>query len=215
MPIFLKILFIYLRESKWEREKKKAQAGTEGEGEADSPMSGEPNAGLIPGPQDHYLSWKQMLNWLSHPGTPNDYGLYMFVHRVYMHLYILKLTFYDSYWETRDNRAIFKGLWSYVHWNSKSLFLSLQQAAQLVYLFFIYLFKKVCARAQAEQDRWRERERQSQADSMLSIQSLTWVWISQSRLWPEPKPRVGSLTDRATQCTKLLSWFKGNLWVYI
>ena len=25
----------------------------------------------IPGPQDHDLSWRQTLNWLSHPGAPN------------------------------------------------------------------------------------------------------------------------------------------------
>ena len=29
-----------------------------------------PTWGLIPGPWDHDLTWSQMLNWLSHPGTP-------------------------------------------------------------------------------------------------------------------------------------------------
>ena len=42
----------------------------EGEGEVDSPLSKEPNAGLDPGHQDHDLSWRQMLNQLSHPGAP-------------------------------------------------------------------------------------------------------------------------------------------------
>ena len=54
---FLKTLFI------WEREReRKAQAGGGAEGEADSPLSKKPNAGLIPGPWDHDLSWRQMLN---------------------------------------------------------------------------------------------------------------------------------------------------------
>ena len=32
---------------------------------------GSPTWVLIPGPWDHYLSQRQMLNWLSHPGSPN------------------------------------------------------------------------------------------------------------------------------------------------
>ena len=53
--------FIYLREREtaWD---------WQGRG-ADSPLSGEPNWGLIPGPWDPDLSWRQMLNQLSHPGT--------------------------------------------------------------------------------------------------------------------------------------------------
>ena len=45
---FLKILFIYLRGG---RLRERAQVGgeTEGEGEADSLLSGEPNVGLDPG----------------------------------------------------------------------------------------------------------------------------------------------------------------------
>ena len=43
----------------------------EGEGEADSPLSRELMRGLIPGPWDHDLSQRQMLNHLSHPGAPN------------------------------------------------------------------------------------------------------------------------------------------------
>ena len=42
----------------------------EGEGEADSSLSREVMQGLIPGPWDHDLSQRQMLNHLSHPGTP-------------------------------------------------------------------------------------------------------------------------------------------------
>ena len=36
--------------------------GEEAEGEADSLLRGEPDRGLIPGPQDHDLSQRQMLN---------------------------------------------------------------------------------------------------------------------------------------------------------
>ena len=41
----------------------------EGEGEADSPLSRELMRGLIPGPWDHDLSRRQMLNHLSHSGA--------------------------------------------------------------------------------------------------------------------------------------------------
>jgi len=60
---FLKI-FIYLRE--------KAQVGGGAEGDADSPWAGTPMRGSIPGLQDHDLSWRQTLNWLSHPGSPDS-----------------------------------------------------------------------------------------------------------------------------------------------
>ena len=41
----------------------------EREGEADSPLSREPNVGLNPKTQDHDLSRRQTLNRLSHPGA--------------------------------------------------------------------------------------------------------------------------------------------------
>jgi len=41
----------------------------EGEAEAESPLSREPNP-RTPGPQDHDLIQSQMLNQLSHPGAP-------------------------------------------------------------------------------------------------------------------------------------------------
>ena len=69
MNILLKILFIYLRET----ERSQAGGGAEGEGEASSPLSKEPNLGLrglIPGPWDHDLSQREVINWLSHPGVP-------------------------------------------------------------------------------------------------------------------------------------------------
>ena len=45
--VFLKILFIYLRERQHEREREQEQGEeAEGEGEADSPLSREPNVGL-------------------------------------------------------------------------------------------------------------------------------------------------------------------------
>jgi len=52
-----KILFIYLREREY-----KPGGEAEGEGEADSPLSREPNEGLIPGPWDHDLSRRQVAN---------------------------------------------------------------------------------------------------------------------------------------------------------
>jgi len=59
--------FIYL----FDRESERAQAGVtvEGEGEAGSPPSREPDAGLDPRPRDHDPSRWQMLNHLSHPGA--------------------------------------------------------------------------------------------------------------------------------------------------
>ena len=51
------------KQNKW-------REGTEREGEADSLMSREPNAGSIPRPQDPDLSQRQMLNRVSHPGAP-------------------------------------------------------------------------------------------------------------------------------------------------
>ena len=41
------------------------------EREADSTEQGSLMRGSIPGPWDHVLSWRQKLNWLSHPGTPS------------------------------------------------------------------------------------------------------------------------------------------------
>jgi len=46
----------------------------EGEGEAGSPLSREPNAGLWD-PGDHDLSRRQTLNRLTHPGAPPVHSL--------------------------------------------------------------------------------------------------------------------------------------------
>ena len=40
-------------------------------GEADSPLSREPDVGSMLGPQDHDLTPRQMLNQLSHSGAPS------------------------------------------------------------------------------------------------------------------------------------------------
>ena len=58
--IFKKILFIYLTERDTAREG--TQAGGVGGGEAGFPLSREPDAGSVPGPQDHDLSRRQTLN---------------------------------------------------------------------------------------------------------------------------------------------------------
>lgn len=65
LRLFLRFyLFIYLRES--------TSRGRVAEGETESSLSREPHTtlGSIPGPQNHDLSQRQMLNQLSHPCTP-------------------------------------------------------------------------------------------------------------------------------------------------
>ena len=52
----------------WKRERERPQA--KGGAEADSLLSREPDVGLDPGPWDRDLRWRQMVNWLSHPGAP-------------------------------------------------------------------------------------------------------------------------------------------------
>ena len=48
----------------------RAQTGGAAEEEAGYPLSRKPDAGPIPGPQDHDLTQRQTLNQLSHPGAP-------------------------------------------------------------------------------------------------------------------------------------------------
>ena len=54
-------------------EKEQARERAEAEGQADFPLTGSPMQGSIPGLWDHDLSRRQMLNRLSHPGTPSWY----------------------------------------------------------------------------------------------------------------------------------------------
>ena len=65
--LFLRFFFkdcIYLRERKWEWERTWA-------GERQTPhWAGSPVWGSIPGPWSYDLSQRQMINRLSHPGTP-------------------------------------------------------------------------------------------------------------------------------------------------
>ena len=55
------------------KDRERAQAGGEAEGEAASPPSREPNMGLIPGPEPKA---DQTLDRLSHPGTREDLLLF-------------------------------------------------------------------------------------------------------------------------------------------
>ena len=55
----------------WERAIKREYELGEKEREADSPLSREPDAGLIPGLWDHDLSWGKMLDQVSQPGSPS------------------------------------------------------------------------------------------------------------------------------------------------
>ena len=68
--------------------------------------------------------------------------------------------------------------------------------SNLLRFIFIYLWER--DREQAGEGQ-RERETESQAGSMPSAQSLMWAlnpWTMRS--WPEPKLRVGCLTNWAT-----------------
>ena len=65
--IIASLFWIYL----FEREKENTDRGnSRGRETADSPPSRKPNAGLYHRTLDCDLSWRQMLNWLSHPGSP-------------------------------------------------------------------------------------------------------------------------------------------------
>ena len=61
--------FIFLRFHLLEREHKQGEWQRQREKQAPC-WAGNPMWGLIPGPWDHNLSLRQMLNWLSHPGAP-------------------------------------------------------------------------------------------------------------------------------------------------
>ena len=62
-----------------------SMSGVEGQREREKQTpcwAGKSTRGWIPGPWDHDLSWRQSLNWLSHPGGP--------IHTLYSILFILK-----------------------------------------------------------------------------------------------------------------------------
>jgi len=65
--LFFWILFIYLRERDRDRE---STRGEERERQAPRRAGGSPMWDLIPGPRDHDLSRRQLLNQLSHPSAP-------------------------------------------------------------------------------------------------------------------------------------------------
>ena len=72
--LFSKILLIWERVREQERGWKRPQAGGRAEGEADLPLSREPKTGLNPRTlRDHDPSWRQMLNWPSHPGAQKTF----------------------------------------------------------------------------------------------------------------------------------------------
>ena len=68
------LIFFFLRFYLFDRERHSERGNTSrkvGEGEADSPLSREPNVGsLTPGLWHHDLSGRQRLKRLSHPGAP-------------------------------------------------------------------------------------------------------------------------------------------------
>ena len=66
---FKDFIFIDLKETEWERQHK--QEVGKGRGRSRFPVKQD----SIPGPWDHDLSWRQMLNQLSHPGPPLEHFL--------------------------------------------------------------------------------------------------------------------------------------------
>ena len=72
-----------------------AEGRAEGKGEAGSLLSREPKTGSNLGPQDHDLSWRRVLNLLSHPGNLHDCfkaikGLYIPLKHLHMYCYSIK-----------------------------------------------------------------------------------------------------------------------------
>ena len=71
---FFKKEFIYLFDTERPRESTSRQRGGQREKKKWAPRwAGSPTWGLIPGPRDHDLSWRQKLNRLSHPGPLESY----------------------------------------------------------------------------------------------------------------------------------------------
>ena len=69
--IILSLYYLFDREREREQASTSKRGGRWREREKDTPCwPGSPTQGLIPGPWDHDLSQRQMLNGLSHPGTP-------------------------------------------------------------------------------------------------------------------------------------------------
>ena len=76
---FFKILF-FLKDSM-------SGGGVKGEGEAEFPLSRELTAGWIPSTQDDDLSWRQMLNRLSHPGALQS-AFYFYFLKIFICLFM-------------------------------------------------------------------------------------------------------------------------------
>ena len=89
--IFKKMLFI------WEREREQAREHKQGQRERRklTPCwtgTWSPTQGTVSGPWDHELAQRQMLNWLSHPGTLGQVYTLCFAH----HKYIFCLSPYNA-----------------------------------------------------------------------------------------------------------------------
>ena len=80
-------------------------------------------------------------------------------------------------------------------------FLPLPPSLSLSFLIiYLFLRERTCCVHRWVREGQREGETDSQAGSTLPAQSPTWGSNSQTvRSWPEPKSRVGRLTDGATQ----------------
>ena len=97
-----KILFIWHKER--ERENKQGEwVSGRGRGRSKLPRAGIPMWDSIPEPQDHDLSWRQMLNQLSHPGLTNRKFLKMIKMNINKHkcMYLLFARFNHNKSTTR------------------------------------------------------------------------------------------------------------------
>ena len=87
-PSFFKRFYLFIWKKEWASKRERAQAGgrAKGEGEADSPLSREPDVGLDPGTPGSWPERRQTLNWLSHPGAPQSFFLHFpWTHNMWGH----------------------------------------------------------------------------------------------------------------------------------
>ena len=94
--------FIYL----FERERAGGGEGAEKEGEADTPLRS-PMWGFIPGPQDHDLSRRQLLNQLSHPSAKSNFLIDIYTQKSTQIISARSVHFHKWYtMGTSQNRAL-------------------------------------------------------------------------------------------------------------
>ena len=84
--IYFKIFYVFI----WQRETKHKQREWQAKGEREKQTlcwARSPMQGLIPGSWGHDQSWKEMLNWLGHPGAPSFKFIIMYFTYIFNSLY--------------------------------------------------------------------------------------------------------------------------------